>query len=186
MGGGRARVEFSVPSRGLIGFRSHFLTETRGTGIMHHNFVGWEPWHGPIPSRKTGALVADRTGATTAHAIANLQERGEMFVAPATKVYEGMIVGENARAGDMDVNPTKEKKLTNIRTHAHDEALRLTPPRPLTLEAALEFIAEDELGEVTPSSIRLRKRMLAKHERERERGRAFDRERATEREAARA
>jgi GTP-binding protein len=121
--------------------------------------------------------VADRAGTSNAYALFNLQDRAELFIGSGVDVYEGMVVGENSRSGDMDVNPTKEKKLTNIRTHAHDEALRLTPPRPMTLEAALEFIAEDELVEVTPQSIRLRKRMLAKHERERERGKAFDRER---------
>ncbi|HTM26781.1 MAG TPA: translational GTPase TypA [Vicinamibacterales bacterium] len=160
-GSGRVRLEFRIPARGLIGFRSQFLTETKGTGIMNHLFAGWEPWHGAIPSRTTGALVADRAGAATAYAIWNLQERGEIFVEPAEKVYEGMIVGENARASDMDVNITKEKKQTNMRASTADEAVRLIPPRKLGLEQAIEFINDDELVEVTPKSIRLRKRVLA-------------------------
>ncbi len=160
-GSGRVRLEFRIPARGLIGFRSQFLTETKGTGIMNHLFSGWEPWHGAIPSRATGALVADRTGVATAFAIWNLQERGEMFVEPSEAVYEGMIVGENARASDMDVNITKEKKQTNMRASTADEAVRLIPPRKLGLEQAIEFINDDELVEVTPRSIRLRKRVLA-------------------------
>jgi GTP-binding protein len=160
-GSGRVRLEFRIPARGLIGFRSQFLTETKGTGIMNHLFVGWEPWHGAIPSRATGALVADRAGVATAFAIWNLQERGEMFVEPGELVYEGMIVGENARASDMDVNITKEKKQTNMRASTADEAVRLIPPRKLGLEQAIEFINDDELVEVTPHNIRLRKRVLA-------------------------
>jgi len=160
-GSGRVRLEFRIPSRGLIGFRSQFLTETRGTGLMHHVFAGWEPWHGPIAARPTGALVADRAGAATAYAIANLQERGEMFIEPATAVYEGMIVGENARPADMDVNITREKKQTNMRASTADEAIRLIPPRQLSLEQAIEFINDDELVEVTPRFIRVRKRVLA-------------------------
>jgi GTP-binding protein len=160
-GSGRVRLEFRIPARGLIGFRSQFLTDTKGTGIMNHLFAGWEPWHGAIPSRSTGALVADRTGVTTAYAIYNLQERGEIFVEPATTVYEGMIIGENARPSDMDVNVTKEKKQTNMRASTADEAIRLIPPRILSLEQAIEFINDDELVEVTPKSIRLRKRILA-------------------------
>jgi GTP-binding protein len=160
-GSGRVRLEFRIPARGLIGFRSQFLTETKGTGIMNHLFAGWEPWHGAIPSRATGALVADRAGVTTAYAIWNLQERGEMFVEPAEKVYEGMIVGENARNSDMDVNITKEKKQTNMRASTADEAVRLIPARKLGLEQAIEFINDDELVEITPKSIRLRKRVLA-------------------------
>ena len=159
-GSGRVRLEFRIPARGLIGFRSQFLTETKGTGIMNHIFAGWEPWHGAIPSRATGALVSDRAGVTTAYAIWNLQERGEMFVEPAEKVYEGMIVGENARNSDMDVNITKEKKQTNMRASSADEAMRLVPARKLGLEQAIEFINDDELVEVTPKSIRLRKRVL--------------------------
>ena len=160
-GSGRVRMEFRIPARGLIGFRSQFLTETKGTGIMNHLFAAWEPWHGAIPSRATGALVADRTGAATAYAIYNLQDRGEIFIEPATQVYEGMIIGENARASDMDVNVTKEKKQTNMRASTADEAIRLIPPRKLGLEQAIEFINDDELVEVTPASIRLRKRILA-------------------------
>jgi len=160
-GSGRVRLEFRIPARGLIGFRSQFLTETKGTGIMNHIFAGWEPWHGAIPSRTTGALVADRAGVATAYAIWNLQERGEIFVEPGEKVYEGMLVGENARASDMDVNITKEKKQTNMRASTADEAVRLIPPRKLGLEQAIEFINDDELVEVTPKIIRLRKRVLA-------------------------
>jgi GTP-binding protein len=160
-GGGRARLEFRIPARGLIGFRSQFLTDTKGTGIMNHLFSSWEPWHGAIPARPTGALVADRAGVATAYAIYNLQERGEIFIEPGTVVYEGMIIGENARPNDMDVNVTKEKKQTNMRASTADEAIRLVPPRKLGLEQAIEFINDDELVEVTPSGIRLRKRILA-------------------------
>ena len=166
-GSGRVRLEFRIPARGLIGFRSQFLTDTKGTGIMNHLFAGWEPWHGAIPARATGALVADRTGAATAYAIWNLQERGEMFIEPSEKVYEGMLVGENARASDMDVNITKEKKQTNMRASTADEAVRLIPARKLGLEQAIEFINDDELVEVTPKSIRLRKRVLAANQRPR-------------------
>ena len=160
-GSGRVRLEFRIPARGLIGFRSQFLTDTKGTGIMNHLFAGWEPWHGAIPSRATGALVADRPGAATAYAIWNLQERGEIFIEPGEQVYEGMIIGENARANDLDVNVTKEKKQTNMRASTADEAVRLIPPRRLGLEQAIEFINDDELVEVTPKSVRLRKRTLA-------------------------
>ena len=166
-GSGRVRLEFRIPTRGLIGFRSQFLTDTRGTGIMNHLFAGWEPWHGPIAGRPTGALVADRAGQATAFAIYNLQERGEIFVDAGTRVYAGMIIGENARPADMDVNVTKEKKLTNMRAASADEALRLVPPRLLNLEQAIEFINDDELVEVTPGSIRLRKRVLAANQRPR-------------------
>ena len=160
-GSGRVRMEFRVPTRGLIGFRAQFLTETKGTGIMNHLFAGWEPWHGPIPSRANGALVADRVGLATAYAIWNLQERGEIFIEPQIDVYEGMVIGENSRPNDMDVNVTKEKKQTNMRASSADEAIRLIPPRKLGLEQAIEFINDDELVEVTPKSIRLRKRILA-------------------------
>jgi GTP-binding protein len=160
-GSGRVRLEFRIPARGLIGFRSQFLTETRGTGIMNHLFAGWEPWHGAIAARPTGALVADRAGTATAFAIWNLQERGEIFIEPGEPVYEGMIVGENARASDMDVNVTKEKKQTNMRASTADEAVRIIPPRKLGLEQAIEWINDDELVEVTPHNIRLRKRILA-------------------------
>ena len=160
-GSGRVNLEFRIPARGLIGFRSQFLTDTKGTGIMNHLFSSWEPWHGAIPARINGALVADRTGVATAYAIYNLQERGEIFVEPATEVYEGMIIGENSRPNDMDVNITKEKKQTNMRASTADEAIRLVPPRKLGLEQAVEFINDDELVEVTPTRIRLRKRILA-------------------------
>jgi GTP-binding protein len=160
-GSGRVRLEFRIPARGLIGFRSQFMTDTKGTGIMNHIFSSWEPWHGAIPSRATGALVADRPGPATAYAIYNLQERGEIFVEPGIHVYEGMVIGENSRPNDLDVNVTKEKKQTNMRASTADEAIRLIPPRKLGLEQAIEFINDDELVEVTPSSIRLRKRILA-------------------------
>ena len=160
-GSGRVRLEFRIPARGLIGFRSQFLTDTRGTGIMNHLFAGWEPWHGAIASRQNGALVADRPGVATAYAIYNLQERGEIFIEPGTAVYEGMIIGENSRPNDMDVNVTKEKKQTNMRASTADEAIRLIPPKKLSLENAIEFINDDELVEVTPKTIRLRKRILA-------------------------
>ena len=156
-GTGWVRMEFLVPARGLIGFRTEFLTETRGTGILHHVFDRYEPWHGELRTRPSGSLVADRRGPTTTFALLNLQERGSLFVGPGIEVYEGMVVGENARAEDMDVNATKEKKLTNIRSSTADELVRLIPPRPLSLEQALEFIREDECVEVTPGSIRLRK-----------------------------
>ena len=164
-GSGRVRLEFRIPTRGLIGFRSQFLTDTRGTGILHHLFAGWEPWHGPIAGRPTGALVADRAGKATAYAIWNLQERGEIFISAGAAVYEGMIIGENARPADLDVNVTKEKKLTNMRASTAEEALRLVPPRLLNLEQSIEFIDDDELVEVTPRSIRLRKRILAANRR---------------------
>jgi GTP-binding protein len=160
-GSGRIRLEFRIPARGLIGFRSQFLTETRGTGLMHHIFSEWEPWHGPIPARPAGALVSDRAGTATAYALANLQERGEMFIDPVTDVYEGMIVGENSRPNDLDVNITREKKQTNMRASSADEAIRLIPPRRMSLEQAIEFINDDELVEVTPTHLRVRKRILA-------------------------
>ncbi|MBE3071348.1 MAG: translational GTPase TypA [Acidobacteria bacterium] len=166
-GSGRVRLEFRIPTRGLIGFRSQFLTDTRGTGIMNHLFAGWEPWHGPIGARSTGALVADRSGPATAYAMFNLQERGEIFIDPGTEVYEGMIIGENARERDLDVNVTKEKKQTNMRASTADEAIRLIPPRKLSLEQAIEFINNDEFVEITPASIRLRKRILAANRRPR-------------------
>jgi GTP-binding protein len=178
---GRVRMEFIIPVRGLIGYRGQLLTDTRGTALLHQIGEGYGPWAGEVTHRTNGVLAADRSGTSNSYALFNLQDRSELFIGSGVDVYEGMIVGENSRSGDMDVNPTKEKKLTNIRTHAHDEALRLTPPRPLTLESAIEFISGDELVEVTPSAIRLRKRLLAKHERERERGRAYDLARASER-----
>ena len=167
---GRVRMEFVLPVRGLIGYRGQLLTDTRGTALMHQIGEGYGPWAGEVTHRTSGVLVADRSGLSNAYGLFNLQERAALFVGAGVETYEGMIVGENSRPGDMDVNPTKEKKLTNIRTHAHDEALRLTPPRPLTLESALEFIAADELVEVTPRSIRLRKRLLSGHDRRRARG----------------
>ena len=159
-GRGRVRLEYRIPSRGLIGFRSEFLTETRGTGLMNHLFDGHEPWLGPIPERINGALVSDRAGRATAYAIFHLQSRGAFFIGEGAQVYEGMIVGENSRTVDMDINITKEKKLTNIRAAGADEALRLVPPRILSLESSLEFINDDELVEVTPVSLRLRKKVL--------------------------
>jgi GTP-binding protein len=171
-GTGWIRMEFIVPARGLIGFRTEFLTETRGTGIAHQVFEGYEPWFGELRTRPTGSLVSDRTGAATAYAMFNLQERGSMFVEPGTEVYEGMIVGENSRSDDMDVNITKEKQKTNIRSSTAETFERLTPPRVLSLEAALEFVADDECVELTPSAIRLRKVVLDPKERERARARA--------------
>jgi GTP-binding protein len=165
-GTGWARMEYLVPARGLIGFRTEFLTETRGTGILHHVFEGWEPWHGELRTRPTGALVSDRRGPATAFAILNLQERGSLFISPGIELYEGMIVGENARSDDLDVNATKEKKLTNMRAASSDETVRLIPPRPLSLEQALELIREDECVEVTPKSIRLRKVELSGQKRQ--------------------
>ena len=165
-GTGWIRMEYLVPARGLIGFRTEFMTETRGTGQLHHVFEGYEPWHGELRTRPSGSLVADRRGATTQFALLNLQERGSLFVGPGEDVYEGMIVGENARSEDMDVNPTKEKKLTNIRQSTAEELVRLIPKSQLSLEQALEFIREDECVEVTPSAVRLRKVLLAKQERQ--------------------
>jgi GTP-binding protein len=159
-GTGWVRMEYLVPARGLVGFRTEFMTETRGTGLLHHVFDRYEPWHGELRTRRTGSLVADRRGLSTSHALMNLQERGQLLVGPGVEVYEGMIVGENARIGDIDVNPTKEKKLTNHRAAAAEELVRLVPPRPMSLEQALEFIAADECVEVTPQAVRLRKAVL--------------------------
>ncbi len=161
-GTGRVRMEFEIPSRGLIGFRSEFLSDTRGTGILNTLFLGYRPWSGEISGRSTGALIADRRGKATGYAIFNLQPRGEIFIDPGTEVYEGMIIGENAREDDMGVNVTKEKKLTNMRASGSDEALRIIPPRKMSLEQALEFLRDDELVEVTPVSIRLRKKKVDK------------------------
>jgi GTP-binding protein len=165
-GRGWIRMEYVVPARGLIGFRTEFLTETRGTGQLHHVFEGYEPWHGELRTRPTGSLVADRSGPTTTFALVNLQERGPMFVGPGEDVYEGMIVGENARADDMDVNPTKEKQLTNMRKSTAEELVRLIPKAQMSLEQALEFVRQDECVEVTPASVRLRKVTLSAHERQ--------------------
>jgi GTP-binding protein len=160
-GTGRVRLEYRIPSRGLIGYRTEFLTDTRGTGLLNHLFDGWDEWQGDIAHRENGALVADRPGRATGYAIDHLQARGTMFVGPGTEVYEGMIVGENARDNDMDVNITKEKRLTNMRSSTAEEAIKLTPPRVMSLEQCLEWIREDELLEVTPKSLRLRKRQLS-------------------------
>jgi GTP-binding protein TypA/BipA len=170
-GTGWVRMEFVVPSRGLIGFRTEFLTETRGTGLLHHVFEKYEPWHGELRTRPTGSLVADRRGLVSSYALFGLQERGSLFVGPGVEVYEGMIVGENARADDMDVNPTKERKLTNVRSSSGEEQERLVPPRLLSLEQALEFCREDECVEVTPAAVRLRKVALSGHDREKLRAR---------------
>jgi GTP-binding protein len=159
-GTGWIRMEYIVPARGLIGFRTEFLTETRGTGLLHHIHERYEPWHGELRTRPTGSLVADRSGSTTGFALANLQERGTMFVGPGTEVYEGMIVGENSRSDDMDVNPTKEKKLTNMRQSSGDILVPLIPHKQLSLEQALEFCREDECVEVTPGAVRIRKVVL--------------------------
>ena len=159
-GHGRVRLEFRIPSRGLIGFRSQFLTDTRGTGLLNHLFDGYEQWQGPISKRTTGALVADRAGKTTTYALFHLQPRGTLFIRENTSVYEGMVIGENSRDNDLDVNVIKEKKLTNMRASGADEALQLVPPRIMSLEQAMEFIKEDELVEVTPQSVRLRKKVL--------------------------
>ena len=162
----------ACPARGLVGVRTEFMTETRGTGVLNHVADGWSPWLGELRTRRNGVMVADRTGPTTAFALLALQERGELFVGPGVEVYEGMIVGENARPEEMDVNPTKEKKLTNMRASASDDTERMTPPTELSLEQALEFIAEDECVEVTPASVRLRKVVLDQQVRGRERSRA--------------
>jgi GTP-binding protein len=164
-GQGTVRLTFRIPARGLFGYRSEFLTDTRGTGIMHHRFLDYGPWAGPLAGRKRGVLIADREGIVVAYALGNLQERAQMFVAPGDVVYEGLVAGENSRPGDMDVNVTKEKKLTNMRASGSDENVLLEPPREITLEYALEYIEEDELIEVTPKSIRLRKRVLPANDR---------------------
>jgi len=174
-GTGWVRLEFLVPARGLVGFRTEMLTETRGTGLLHHVFERMEPWAGDIRPRRNGSLVADRTGATTAYSLLNLQDRGQLFVGPGVEVYEGMVIGENARAEDMDVNPTREKKLTNVRAAAADNFEKLIPPRALSLEQALEHNADDECVEVTPRSVRLRKVTLDQPTRARESKRARSR-----------
>jgi GTP-binding protein TypA/BipA len=171
-GTGWVRMEYLVPARGLIGFRTEFLTNTRGTGLAHHVFEGYEPWAGEIRTRSTGSLVSDRTGVATSYAMFNLQERGSMFVDPTTPVYEGMIIGESSRADDLDVNITKEKKLTNVRSSTGEELERLVPPRRLSLEQCLEFCRDDECVEVTPDAVRLRKVVLSSVDREKSRARA--------------
>ena len=171
-GTGWVRMEYLVAARGLVGFRTDFLTGTRGTGLLRHGFERYEPWHGELRTSRAGSLVADRAGATTAYSLMNIQERGELFVGPGVEVYEGMIIGENTRVEDIDVNPTKEKKLTNHRAAAADELVRLAPPRPMSLELALEFLAPDECAEVTPKTVRMRKVTLSAATRGRERGHA--------------
>ncbi|HEX5365572.1 MAG TPA: translational GTPase TypA, partial [Acidimicrobiales bacterium] len=166
-GTGWVRLEHLVPARGLVGFRTELLTETRGTGLLHHVFEGMEPWAGAIRGRRNGSLVADRLGVTTAFSLLNLQERGQLFVGPGVEVYEGMVIGENARPDDMDVNPTKEKKLTNMRSSTSESFEKLVPPRVLSLEQALEHITEDECVEVTPRSVRIRKVVLSRPQRAR-------------------
>jgi GTP-binding protein len=166
-GSGRVRLEFEIPSRGLIGYRTEFMTDTKGTGILTHLFADYRPWSGDIVHRVTGALVADRTGKVTGYAAINLQDRGELFVAPTDEVYSGMIVGENGRDADLDVNITKEKKLTNMRAASADSFEKIVPPRRMSLEESIEFIREDELIEITPQSLRMRKRYLDPHERKR-------------------
>lgn len=164
-GHGRVRLEFRIPSRGLIGFRSQFLTDTKGTGLLNHLFDGYETWHGTMSKRQTGALVADRSGKSTTYALFHLQPRGTLFIKENTSVYEGMIIGENSRDNDLDVNVTKEKKLTNMRASGSDDTIQLIPPRILNLEQALEFIKEDELVEITPQSVRMRKKILEANKR---------------------
>jgi len=169
-GHGRVRLEFRIPSRGLIGFRSQFLTDTKGTGLLNHLFDGYEAWHGPMSKRQTGALVADREGKSTTYALFHLQPRGTLFIKESTHVYEGMIIGENSRDNDLDVNVIKEKKMSNMRSSGADEALQLVPPRMLSLEQAVEFVKEDELVEITPLSVRMRKKILEQNKRPKIRG----------------
>ncbi len=168
---GRTVITWQAPARGVIGLRSLLLTETRGTALLHTNHAGWVTWAGELPHRRGGAMVADRAGTVTAYALDNLQQRGELFVKPGDVVYEGMVVGESARGEEMVVNACRAKDKTNIRTHSHDDAVKLAPPREVTLESAIEFIAEDELVEVTPRCIRIRKRLLTEAERRRQRKR---------------
>jgi GTP-binding protein len=170
-GTGRVRLDYLIPARGLIGFHTQFLTATRGTGLIHHVFHAYEPWYGEIPSRPTGSLVADRRGSITGYAVLSLQDRGTLFFGPGVEVYEGMIVGESPRAEDLDVNPTREKKLTNMRSSTSDATEKLTPPASLSLEQMLEFIRQDECLEVTPASVRPRKVELVGHARARQRSR---------------
>jgi len=164
-GTGWVRLDFQVPARGLIGFRTEFLTETRGTGLLHHVFDGYAPWFGELRTRRSGSLVADRRGMSTGYALMNLQERGSMLIGPGVEVYEGMIVGENSRLDEIDVNITKEKQQTNMRAAGSDNTVRIVPPRMLSLEQALEFITDDECAEVTPKNVRLRKVLLPAGER---------------------
>jgi GTP-binding protein len=166
-GGDKTRLVFHAPSRGLIGYHGEFLTDTRGSGVMNRLFHGWAPWKGEIPGRRNGALISNDTGQSTAYALWNLEERGKMFIADGEDVYEGMIIGENSRGEDLDVNPLKGKKLTNVRASGKDESIRLTPPKRMTLEQAIAWIEDDELVEVTPNAIRLRKAHLDPNERKR-------------------
>jgi GTP-binding protein len=175
-GTGWVRLDYLVPARGLIGFRTELLTETRGTALLHHVFERFEPWVGPIRARARGSLVADRRGSCTGYSLLALQERGQLFVGPGVEVYEGMVIGENARADDMDVNPTKQKKLTNIRSSTAESFEKLIPPRTMSLEQSLEYIADDECAEVTPAAVRLRKVVLDQTER----GRAAKRAKTTQ------
>jgi GTP-binding protein len=177
-GGGKVRLTFAMPSRGLIGYYGEFLTDTRGTGIMNRIFSGYGPWKGTIEGRRNGSLISTEDGVAVHYALWYLQERGTLFVDPGDKVYEGMILGEHSRGSDLDVNPIKEKKLTNIRAAGKDDAMLLTPPRRMSLEQAIAYIEDDELVEVTPSAIRLRKRYLDPHERKRHERRAADAEAA--------
>jgi GTP-binding protein len=170
-GTGWVRLDYRIPARGLVGFRSEFLIETRGTGVLHSIFDSWEPWAGELRVKRNGSMVADRRGVTTTYSLMSLEQRGVLFVGPGTEVYEGMIVGENARSDEMNVNPTKEKKLTNVRSSTADELERLSPHLQLSLEQALEFIVEDECVEVTPQSVRLRKVVLDQAIRGRQRSR---------------
>ena len=164
---GRTVLLFEAPARGLLGLRGQLLTATRGTALLHTRHRGWRLWVGELPLRRGGAMVADRAGMATGYALDNLQRRGELFIGPGERVYEGMVVGENARPGDMVVNVTREKQKTNIRTHAADEAIKLSPPRVLTIETAIELLADDELVEITPASLRVRKRRLSEADRRR-------------------
>jgi len=164
---GHVRIEFEIPARGLIGFRSEFLTDTKGEGVMNHSFLDFRPFVGEVEHRKNGALISMESGKALAYALFNLQERGVLFIEPGTEVYVGMIIGEHSRPNDLEVNPIKGKKLTNIRASGSDDTIQLTPPRKMTLERALEWIEEDELVEVTPQNIRLRKRYLDPHVRKR-------------------
>jgi GTP-binding protein len=167
LGGGKVRLVFSIPSRGLIGYHGEFLTDTRGTGVMNRLFAGYGPWRGPIEGRRNGALISNADGEAVHYALFYLQERGALFVSPGERVYVGMILGEHSRETDLDVNPIKEKKLTNIRAAGKDDAMLLTPPRKMSLEQAIAYIEDDELVEVTPGAVRLRKRFLDPHERKR-------------------
>jgi GTP-binding protein len=166
-GGGKSRLTFHVPTRGLIGYHGEFLTDTRGTGIMSRLFHGYAPFKGPIEGRRNGVLISNAEGTSVAYALWYLEERGPMFINPGVQVYEGMIIGEHSRGNDLEVNPMKTKQLTNIRTTSKDEAIRLTPPRQMTLEKSIAYIGDDELVEVTPKSIRLRKKLLNPHDRKR-------------------